>query len=59
MNRKAKITKTGMITIKTGTGSTIGDQTKTNTIEVNLKHKSSSSTKLKHARNVTNSKQIH
>ena len=48
MNRKAKITKTGMITIKTGTGlTTEGDQTNTNTIETNLKHKSSLSTQIK------------
>ena len=48
MIRKAKTTKTGMITIKTGTGSTTeGDQTSTNTTEINPKHKSSSSTQIK------------
>ena len=47
-NRRAKINKTGMITIKTGIGSTTeGDQTNTNTIETHLKHKSSSSTQIK------------
>ena len=37
MNRETKITKTGMITIKTETGlTTEGDQTNTNTTETNI-----------------------
>ena len=48
MIRKAKTIKTGMLTIKTGTGSTTeGGQTSTNITETNPKHKSSLSTQTK------------
>ena len=47
-DQKTKTTKTGIITIKTGTGSrTEGGQTSTNTTEINLKHKSSLNTQTK------------
>ena len=48
MNREIKITKTGMITTKIETGSTIEeDQTNTNTTETNTKHRSSSSSQIR------------
>ena len=48
MNKEIKITKTGMITIKIETGSTIEeDQTNTNTTETNTKHKSSSNSQIR------------
>ena len=47
-NKEIKITKTGMITIKIETGSTIEeDQTNTNTTETNTKHKSSSNSQIR------------
>ena len=46
MNKETKITKTGVITTKIETGSTIEeDQTNTNTTETNTKHKSSSNSR--------------
>ena len=48
MNRETKITKTGMITTKIETGSTIEeDQINTNTTETNTKHRSSSSSQIR------------
>ena len=48
MNKEIKITKTGMITIKIETGSTIeDDQTNTNTTETNKKHKSSLNSRIR------------